>query len=76
MNEDLWKFKKTTNKRCSDCGRMLSIRERDGVEILHCSNCGYWEHSEAKRIRRKEPEEEKIVEPPRKQFRPVVRRSY
>lgn len=74
MDGDLWKLKKRTNKKCPDCGKPLSIRERDGKEMIVCSFCDFEEHIQAKRIRKKEPEEEKIVEP-RKTFRPTVRRN-
>jgi DNA-directed RNA polymerase subunit M/transcription elongation factor TFIIS len=58
MNGDLWKFKKTTSKKCPDCGRILSIREKDGKEMIHCSFCEYSELVEPKRIRRKEEEDD------------------
>jgi uncharacterized Zn finger protein (UPF0148 family) len=74
MSEDLWKLKKLTNKKCPDCNHPLSIRERDGKEIICCSFCEYSENQQAKRIRRKEEIEETIVEP-RKPFRQVSKRT-
>ena len=74
MEQDLWKFKKYTNLKCPDCLHSLSIRERDGKEMICCSFCDYSENQEAKRIRRKEEIEEPITEP-RKQFRMVTKRT-
>jgi DNA-directed RNA polymerase subunit M/transcription elongation factor TFIIS len=57
MGEDLWKLKKTTDKKCPDCGKPLQIRERGGKEIISCSFCGYSENLKPKRTRRKEDDE-------------------
>ena len=66
MGKDLWKLKRSTDKKCPDCGRPLAIRERDGKEIICCSYCEYSETLQAKRIRRKTDEiEEPIIEPKR-----------
>lgn len=71
---DLWKFKKSTNKKCEDCGHPLQIREKDGKEVLVCSFCEYSESLQPRRVRRKEDIEELVVEP-RKTYRPTVRRN-
>jgi DNA-directed RNA polymerase subunit M/transcription elongation factor TFIIS len=74
MEQDLWKFKKYSNLTCEDCGKNLQIRERDGKEIICCSSCDYSENKKVKRVRRKEDVEEPVVEP-RRQFRPVTKRT-
>ena len=54
MNADLGKLKKTTNKKCPDCGKPLQIRQFGDKEKLSCSFCEYEVSLQARRIRRKE----------------------
>jgi DNA-directed RNA polymerase subunit M/transcription elongation factor TFIIS len=54
MNGNLGKLKKTTNKKCPDCGKPLQIRRYGEKEKLSCSYCEYEVPLQPRRIRRKE----------------------
>jgi DNA-directed RNA polymerase subunit M/transcription elongation factor TFIIS len=58
MNGDLGKLKKTTNKKCPDCGRPLQIRQLGDKVKLSCSYCEYEVSLQPRRIRRKDDDED------------------
>jgi DNA-directed RNA polymerase subunit M/transcription elongation factor TFIIS len=55
---DKGKLRKTTNKKCPDCGKPLEIRQFGSVEKITCSKCEYTEEDVQKqRFRKKEDDE-------------------
>lgn len=62
---NLGRFVRKLNKRCPDCGAILSIRAKkttkmfsgisfdEDIEIVQCSSCGYEEEVEQKKRKQK-----------------------
>lgn len=57
MKKDLGKLRKTTNKKCPDCGKPIQVRVSGEKEVLSCSHCDYEETIQKKRIRRREEDD-------------------